>query len=166
MSRYKKKQIEQVNLGINTGKLIADADVCGVARQDGLQLDDDNPICVNTANFLQTRFYIQIDPFNDDAETCLTHIYRNNYSGSIEQKLSNKKFLTTFAPSLAEVKSYLNIQPTLFQSMPALSSFINGMEQKDFTVLPVYGCYFKQTGYAAQDNINYLLQIIIGARYT
>lgn len=169
ITRVLDHSIEVVPLGITGAN---DSSECYLAEEEGVYLDDDEPLCTNTANFMATKVFIEMDPYvenpplNDHRTTFFT--YNPTVPGTYpfpSQEDSYKKFWVFPYANLAKSNDYLANNPDgqrLMVEKPALGAFITGMEQQQYNVMPVYGHLIQLYPYYFPANI---LQLITGARY-
>lgn len=172
LDRVFNNSIEMLPLGITGGD---DSGECGVARKDGINLDMYSPLCIDPANFYGVNIFIEMDPYvsNEPLSSHRTTFYLFDPLASGKpyfpyQKDSYNKYFVMPVTNLVQAKAYLEDDQrgrTLLAERPALKTFINGLENHKFNVLPVYGCTVQITKMCPECFPGNILQIITGARY-
>lgn len=167
IKRIKNNEVELVMLGMSGAA--DDEDSTCVWTTLPLN-DNDIMMCRNVAKLLNVSIYASVthDPHNKDYQG--SYFQRGDEFFLLDD--NDKRYLIdeigTFftAPNvtLDQAKSYLQENPSIELKKPALNTFLEGMENQYFSVMPVYGRTLKDS----LDGDNYLanmLQIILGARY-
>ncbi|EKD54967.1 MAG: LysM protein [uncultured bacterium] len=170
INRHKNKTNELDALSI-TGA--TDDFGCSLATEDGVDIDHGmGPLdCSNPANFLDTEVFASVTPFYDQPNL-LAVLDDPDPKLPYEQNDSDNKFFTMPVATLLEAKDYLQHDPqgqAILKQKPALTPLIEGMENQQFNVMPVYG-------YTIQENVcdkrgspgcfpGNILQMITAARY-
>ncbi len=123
----------------------------------------------NPAVFCNVGTFIQFDTYIGD-EASDTLIYQRNQT-KVQRLSAKKTFINMSIATLPQAKKYLTLTKrghALSRNLPALSSFIAGMEQQQFNVMPLYGWPLKiiddGLGYF-RPSLGNVLQVLAGARY-
>ncbi len=159
---YKTQQIQRTVLAIDGG---IDEDVCA-SRSD----KDNNTFtaptsleCQNAANFYNTELFVQISPYPvtaDESEHRLSKVYLRDQDDAHLIKTINNSYTPVSIVDIADAKKLVENDPALLNKLPALSYFIDGIMNKDFNIMPIYG-----RGIIQNDDYGNILQIITAARY-
>ena len=125
--RIKNNTAPLVDLGLSVGKT---AEIC-------------DPTDPTSATQAYTQTFVQFSPYFDSRGGSYDETDIELMNGkSIHQKDSGKKYFVFPVSTYADAKNYLLNDANgkvLLEQKPALMTFLEGMERKDFNVLPVYG---------------------------
>lgn len=133
--------------------------------------------CRNHANFYNTDTFILISPYPQNGLNPLGYVsYKNNtknqtYDGYYMSPLTanHPTYIPLTRSNITEAKNLVANDTYLVNTLPALPYFIDGIINKDFDLLSLYGYGIKNQGESASWNERFylgnMLQIITAARY-
>lgn len=151
--------------------------ITGAFRKDPADPIDDNDIDTtglthfqlhNFANFMNVKIFVDLNNYPSFSTDNYFNFFNKDTSDHIN---NNNTYFTMPVADLAEAKDYLNNDKRgqdLLRKIPALKTFIEGMEKQSFNVMPAYGFTLLKTvdGKDIEDFPGNILQVIAGARYS
>ncbi len=162
-----------INQLINNKITPATLGITGAHDSDEESACEELPACnkyaQNFADFTNTTVFVELQPWFNYPERSSIDIQHAGKHLPIDPP---GKFLVFPVANFADAKDYLANDPDgkeLSQKNPALSTFIAGIEQQNFNVLPIYGYTF-QKKYNDEEYDSYvfpynIIQAITAARY-
>ena len=167
--KLKNKQVKPAILGMSACADDAES-VCTWISHLVTLSSDDTDICRNVAKLL-----------NVDVYASLTHDpHHKHYQGTMFQRgdqifltdddksyLVTKPdtFFTTPAITFEQAKHAIFNDPGIMVKKPAIMELINGIEEENFNLLPIYGRTINEFYRGNNDALANILQIITGARH-
>lgn len=170
-NQIKANTTEMVTLGLTGGNSSGE---CSDLASEGVKLDVYGPLCSDDANFFNVQLFIQMSPYvtNDDTANDTEFELNNPKSHGKpiypEQEDSYKKYFVMPVSTLDDAKSYLqNTEQgiALSAERPALNTFIEGMTNHTFNVMPLYGYTLSGNDRNTFTPYN-ILEMITAARYS
>lgn len=178
LSRTVNNQVEPVEFSVssmawsNACENIINNDLPNMALAEKMK---DTPICTNSANFLNSKLFLQVDnwPF---PVTASDGLYDNGYlllngSSDLTAIKANQTYFSTESATFAEAVNALEQTPQgkiLAGKMPALTYLVEGIKNKNFNVMAIYGHQiriYQDSNNPLSMAMRNLLTIISAARY-
>lgn len=171
LSRVLNHTIEVVPLGMKGGSDY-DTNECANAKADGIKLP--STYCDDMANYMATQVFIVYEPYVPGDETIFYYYELNvdhDHDDFPRQKGSDKQYFVLPVTNWSQAKDYLEHTAQgqkILAEKAALKTFIQGVEDHRFNVLPVYGFTIKDMTcgvHAPGCFPGNILQIITAARH-